>query len=111
MHRGHHFGGRPQAGNDDGNLMFHAQANILFQAIVAAVHDLIDGEGRHLAVRVGSLKAASSSVICASQSSSCDAGLAFSAGNEPTMPALHCARTNRGVDTMNIGAPMTGKRK
>src|SRR5580698_3146112 len=27
------------------------------------------------------------------------------------MPALHCARTRRGVETMNIGAPMTGRRK
>jgi hypothetical protein len=56
MHCGHHFGGRAQAGDDDGNLMFHTQANILFQAIVAAVHDLIDREGRDLAIRVGPLK-------------------------------------------------------
>ena len=34
----------------------------------------------------------------------------FSAGNDPTMPALHCASTSLGVETMNIGAPMTGKR-
>src|SRR5258708_38685693 len=27
------------------------------------------------------------------------------------MPALHCASTRRGVDTMNMGAPMTGSRK
>jgi hypothetical protein len=27
------------------------------------------------------------------------------------MPALHCARTKRGVDTMNCGAPMTGNRR
>src|SRR3984957_7982800 len=55
--------------------------------------------------------AASSAVISASQSSSCAAGRALSAGNEPTMPALHCASTRRGVDTMNIGAPITGSRR
>jgi hypothetical protein len=26
------------------------------------------------------------------------------------MPALHCARTKLGVDTMNMGAPITGIR-
>ena len=52
--------------------------------------------------------AASASVISASHSSSCDAGRAFSAGNEPTMPALHCAITSFGLLTMNSGAPMTG---
>src|SRR3984957_15288424 len=27
------------------------------------------------------------------------------------MPALHCASTKRGVETMNMGAPMTGNRR
>ena len=27
------------------------------------------------------------------------------------MPALHCASTRRGVETMNCGAPMTGNRR
>jgi hypothetical protein len=26
------------------------------------------------------------------------------------MPALHCATTSSGVDTMNIGEPMIGRR-
>ena len=38
------------------------------------------------------------------------AGRAFSAGNPPTMPAVHCAITRRGLETMNIGAPITGIR-
>ena len=52
--------------------------------------------------------AASVSVISASHSSSCDAGRAFSAGIEPTTPALHCAMTSFGLLMMNSGAPMIG---
>ena len=37
-------------------------------------------------------------------------GLAFNAGKEPMTPAWHWAMTSFGVETMNIGAPMTGKR-
>ncbi|MNT56807.1 hypothetical protein D3C72_1941400 [compost metagenome] len=54
------------------------------------------------------LCAASSSVISASQSSSCSAGRALSAGMEPTMPALHCAITNLGLLMMKSGEPITG---
>src|SRR6266851_7345711 len=43
-----------------------------------------------------------------SHSSSFSTGRAFSAGNEPTMPALHWAMTSSGPDTMNSGAPTTG---
>ena len=50
------------------------------------------------------------SVISASHSSSSSAGRALSAGIEPTMPALHCAITRRGVLMMNSGAAMTGSR-
>ena len=53
--------------------------------------------------------AASVSVISASHSSSCSAGRAFSAGIEPTMPALHCAMTSLGLLMMNSGAPMIGR--
>ena len=52
--------------------------------------------------------AASVSVISASHSSSCAAGRALSAGNEPTMPALHWAMTSSGLEMMNSGAPMIG---
>src|SRR3569832_1566364 len=37
------------------------------------------------------------------------AGRAFSAGKDPTMPALHCAATRAGPLAMNSGAPMPGK--
>src|SRR5512143_1758122 len=37
-------------------------------------------------------------------------GRAFSAGKEPTMPALHCSITSFGLPAMNIGAPITGMR-
>ena len=53
--------------------------------------------------------AARVSVISASQSSSCAAGRALSAGMEPTMPALHCAITSCGLLMMNSGEPITGK--
>src|SRR6476469_1565177 len=52
--------------------------------------------------------AASASLISCSHSSSCDAGRAFSAGIDPTTPALHCSITSLGVLTMNIGEAMTG---
>mmetsp|Transcript_23996 Transcript_23996/g.80941 ORF Transcript_23996/g.80941 Transcript_23996/m.80941 type:complete len:218 (-) Transcript_23996:33-686(-) len=50
-------------------------------------------------------------LMSTSHSSSVDsrpAPRAFSAGNEPTMPAEHCATTNAGFDTRNSGAPITG---
>ena len=54
--------------------------------------------------------AASASVISCSHSSSWLIGRALSAGNEPTMPALHCAITSAGCEMMNSGAPITGRR-
>ena len=36
------------------------------------------------------------------------AGRAFSAGNDPTTPALHCAITRSGTEMMNSGAPIAG---
>src|SRR4051812_39597905 len=42
-------------------------------------------------------------------SSSSAGGRAFSAGNDPTMPALHWAMTSSGTEMMNKGAPITGK--
>src|SRR6185437_4121930 len=50
-------------------------------------------------------------VICASHSSSWLTGRAFSAGNEPTTPALHWAMTSSGHEMMNSGEAMTGRRK
>jgi hypothetical protein len=52
--------------------------------------------------------AASVSVIRTSHSSSSAGGRAFSAGNEPTTPALHCAITSSGTEMMNSGEPITG---
>ena len=57
------------------------------------------------------LCAASSSVIRCSHSSSSACGRALSAGNEPTIPALHCAITSSGPEMMNSGEPMTGRRR
>src|SRR5258705_10550518 len=52
--------------------------------------------------------AASSCLIRAIHSSSSAGGRAFSAGNDPTTPALHCAITRSGTEMMNSGAPITG---
>src|SRR5215475_9472146 len=41
-------------------------------------------------------------------SSSSSGGRAFSAGNEPTTPALHCAITRSGTEMMKSGEPITG---
>src|SRR5713101_9340285 len=41
-------------------------------------------------------------------SSSSSLGRALSAGKAPTMPALHCAITSSGTETMKSGAPITG---
>src|SRR5437763_7113387 len=43
-----------------------------------------------------------------SHSPSFSTGRALSAGNEPTMPALHWAITSSGPETMNSGEPSTG---
>ena len=51
---------------------------------------------------------ASSRSMRSSHSSSTGSGRAFSDGNAPMMPALHCAITRSGCETMNSGAPMTG---
>ena len=47
-------------------------------------------------------------MISASHSSSCSAGRAFSAGIEPTTPAVHWAMTSLGLLMMKSGAPMIG---
>ena len=52
VHGGDHFGGRPQARDDDGHAVFHAQRHVMLQAIVAAVHDLVDREGRDVGFAV-----------------------------------------------------------
>src|SRR3954469_17060684 len=52
--------------------------------------------------------AASSCLIRAIHSSSSAGGRAFSAGNDPTTPALHWAITRSGTEIMNSGAPITG---
>src|SRR5271156_3908573 len=53
-------------------------------------------------------QAASAEVICSSHSCSREAGRAFSEGNAPTTPLVHCAITRSGLEIMNNGAPMTG---
>src|SRR5688572_21050911 len=55
--------------------------------------------------------AASVLSISFSQPSSASFGRAFSAGNDPTIPALHCSMTSFGLPAMNIGAAMTGMRR
>mmetsp|Transcript_5073 Transcript_5073/g.15026 ORF Transcript_5073/g.15026 Transcript_5073/m.15026 type:complete len:234 (-) Transcript_5073:858-1559(-) len=54
--------------------------------------------------------AALMSVIQASSTFSLSLPRALSAGKLPTMPALHCAITSAGFETMNNGAPSIGNR-
>jgi len=71
------------------------------------MHDLVDCVRRGRRLR----PASSAASICVSQSSSASFGRALSAGNEPTIPDLHCSITSCGLPAMNIGAPMTGRRR
>ena len=75
------------------------------------MHDLVDGEGRDLRVRMRRLVVGQLALMRVSQTSSSSFGRAFSAGKLPTMPALHCAITSSGTHTMNSGAPITGRRR
>ena len=56
------------------------------------MNDLIDREGCCRAIRMS-------------------LGLALSAGNEPTTPALHWAMTKSGLETMKSGEAITGMRR
>jgi hypothetical protein len=97
VHGVHDVARRTQARNDDGHLVPHAGFHVRHEAGVTAVNDLVDGERRNGRSRIG-LRIRS------------EACLALSAGNEPTMPAVHWATTRSGTDTINIGAPMSGTR-
>ncbi len=46
----HHVVGRAQRGDLDRHLVFLAEVDVVLQAVVGTVHDLVDGERRHLAV-------------------------------------------------------------
>ena len=59
----------------------------------------------------GASASPSSAVSRCSHSSSTGAGRAFSAGKEPTMPARHCAITRSGLEMMNNGEAITGRRR
>mmetsp|Transcript_18385 Transcript_18385/g.57290 ORF Transcript_18385/g.57290 Transcript_18385/m.57290 type:complete len:505 (+) Transcript_18385:99-1613(+) len=51
---------------------------------------------------------ASSALIRSIHAVSSSGVRALSAGNEPTMPALHCSMTSSGHETMKSGEPITG---
>jgi hypothetical protein len=85
-----------------------AERQILIEPVVRLVHDLVDRKRRRRPLGMRLVVSASSSLIRASHSSSSAGGRAFSAGNEPTTPALHCAITRSGTEMMKSGAPITG---
>jgi nitronate monooxygenase len=64
------------------------------------LHDVIDDRFARKAVEKGA-----DGVIAVA------AGRALSAGKLPTIPAVHCAMTSFGLEMMNIGAPITGRRR
>src|SRR6266852_4355647 len=51
----HHFRRRAQRGDHDGHLVLDADRNVVRQAVVGRMHDLVDGEGRHLLLGVRAL--------------------------------------------------------
>ncbi len=53
MNRFVQFDACTQRGNDDGHFILHTQSQIFFQAVVGAVHDLIDRKRRRRIVWVG----------------------------------------------------------
>ena len=104
----HHVVGCAQRGDLDRHVVLLAEVDVVLQAVVGAVHDLVDREGRHLLLGMLLLVLAQLRVMRCSHSSSISLGRAFSAGKAPTMPALHCSITRSGLETMNSGAPTTG---
>jgi hypothetical protein len=71
----------------------------------------LTAKGATFASGLASLYSASSRSMRRSQVSRTSCGRAFRAGKLPTMPALHWASTSSGPLTMNIGAPITGRRR
>lgn len=108
MHGGIDLGHGAERGDDDRHLVFDAEREVMLQSLVRHMDDLINGEGAAGLSGWAAAWRASSSVISASHSSSWLSGRAFSAGNAPTMPALHCASVSAGCEMMNSGEPMTG---
>ena len=52
VHRLVHVFTRAQRRDDDGHLVLHAQLQVVLQAVVRLVHDLVDGKWRRRLVRV-----------------------------------------------------------
>ncbi len=42
-----------QGGDDDRHLVLHAQGHVMLQAVIALVHDLVDGKGCGRLIRIG----------------------------------------------------------
>ena len=90
--------GRAQRGDDDRHLVPDADFHVVIDPVVGLVDDLVDRERRDPLAGMrapGSRRA--SALMRRIQPSSSSFGRALSAGNEPTMPAVHCAMTSSGV--------------
>ena len=55
MHRVVQVLARAQRGDHYGRLVFHAECQVLLEPVVRPVHDLVDGEGRRRAFRMGAV--------------------------------------------------------
>src|SRR3977135_1803754 len=106
------FFARAERGDDDRHLVLLARRQILIEPVWsglcggAPIGFPANGADSRSGCALSC--AASSSLIRTSHSSSSAGGRAFSAGNDPTIPALHCAITRSGTEMMNSGAPITG---
>ena len=81
-----------------GTLHFTHRGHVVLQPVVAFVDDLVDGKRGGGRFWVGGIVCGQTLRTSISQSSSCAAGRALSAGMEPTTPALHWATTSRVAD-------------
>jgi hypothetical protein len=91
-----------------GDLVHHAGLHVLHQSVIGDVTDLVHRIGRDFFLRILCLVLAEFVFDARQPLIELFDRARFSAGNEPTMPALHWAMTNSGPEAMNRGAPSTG---
>ena len=97
-----------QTSNDNWNFMLTANFIIVLKAVIRRMTNLINGKRGYLFIWVIFLVLLQFEFYSDYPFSSSSAGRALSAGKDPTIPALHCAITRSGPDTMNKGAPTIG---
>ena len=109
--RGEHVLARAERGDHHRHLPLGADRHVLVEPVVRLVDDLVDRIRRGGPVGVGAVVFGQFLGDPVQPFVEHAEGRAFSAGKLPTIPALHCAMTSSGPETMNSGEPMTGRRR